>query len=56
MLGFCLNWKPGITARFALEFPFQSLEICIEKSKNWNGNFMTKRAIFKFSNYNKFAE
>ena len=37
---------PGITARFDLEFPFQSLEISIEKSKNWNGNSMTKRAIF----------
>ena len=37
---------PGITARFDLEFPFQSLEISIEKSKNWNGNSMAKRAIF----------
>ena len=45
------NWKPGITARFALEFLFQSLEISIEKSKNWNGNSMAKRAIFQFSNY-----
>ena len=40
------NWKPGITARFALKFPFQSLETSIEKSKNWNGNSMALRAIF----------
>ena len=33
-------------ARFDLEFPFQSLEISIKKSKNWNGNSMAKRAIF----------
>ena len=38
---------PGITARFDLEFPFQSLEISIEKSKNWNGNSMAKQAIFQ---------
>ena len=33
-------------ACFALEFPGHSLEISIEKSKEWPGNSMAKHAIF----------
>ena len=31
---------------FNIELRFQSLEISNEKSKDWNGNSMTKHSIF----------
>ena len=46
------NYKHGITARFALEFPFQSLEISIENPKTGMEIPWQNAPFFQFLDYN----